>query len=116
MSTATPAPTVITLRLTAPAGASADELAEAVRQAVGPGVDVRPVPSAPPRPPAELRVARPRLRSRMSAFLAGVGSALVLFPPRRELPPFDPVQEMEDDWREMLDDIQVVIDEVEGRR
>lgn len=116
MSTATPAPTVITLRLTAPAGASADELAEAVRQAVGPGVDVRPVPSAAPRPPAEQPAARPRLRSRMSAFLAGVGSVLVLFPPRRELPPFDPVREMEDAWRDVMEDLRAVIVEFGGPR
>jgi hypothetical protein len=105
MSTATPDPTVITLRLTAPPGASPDEVAEAVRRALGPGyTDVRPVPSASPRPPAEPLAARPRFRSRMSAFLSGVGSVLVLFPlRRRELPPCDPDprQELGDAWREV---------------
>lgn len=109
MSTATPDPTVITLRLTAPPGASADELAEVVRQAVGPGVDVRSVPAAAVRPPVEPRAARPRLRSRMSAFLDGFGSVLVMFPPRRELPPVDPWGEIEDAWEAVMNDLRTVI-------
>ena len=103
MSAAAPDRTVITLRLSAPAGADPEAIADTVRRALRP-VGAELVLDGMSREPAGGIAA-----SRWAAFLEGFGSILALLSRRRSRPAPSDQDALRADWEALAADWQAVV-------